>query len=124
MRTSLRRVVVVPGKGNNDVRACASAAMSLSSCSSRRLSSSKICVEDSLPLMEVPPTANPLALHKVTLRFEDREVEREVCSKYTQSTYVMNMSVLGFLFVQHIVISIWKPARALSHARTAWHPAH
>lgn len=56
------------------------------------------------------PLAQKLEFHGLTLRFADASIEREICAKFTQSTFLMNMCVVSFLLAQHIIISIWRPA--------------
>ena len=81
-------------------------------------SCSRRCVGDSqrgvLPLgAELPPPIkNPLAMHRLTLRFADARLEKEICAKFTQSTFPMSMFVVGFLLAQHIAITVWRPIRA------------
>jgi hypothetical protein len=54
---------------------------------------------------------NMLAMDRLTLRFSSATVEQEICKHITRSTYAMNMWIVGFLLLQHIVISIFRPAR-------------
>jgi len=53
---------------------------------------------------------NMLAMDRLTLRFSSATVEQEICKHITRSTYAMNMWIVGFLLLQHIVISIFRPA--------------
>eukprot|EP00966_Prymnesium_polylepis_P288797 6670476-Prymnesium_polylepis.2 len=57
---------------------------------------------------------NPLAINWLTQRFADPRIEQEICAKHTQPAYTMNLYVIGFVLVQHALISIYRPARALA----------